>query len=36
MQVMYERETTIKLSNRVEVDDAYLWDENPEGKIGLG
>ena len=34
MQVMYERETTTRLSGRVEVDDAYLGGENPGGKAG--
>jgi ribosomal protein L37AE/L43A len=36
MQVMYERETTTRLSGRVEVDDAYLGGENPGGKAGRG
>jgi len=36
MQVMYERESTTRLSNRVEVDDAYLGGENPGGKSGRG
>ena len=36
MQVMFERESTTKLSNRVEVDDAYLGGENPGGKSGRG
>jgi len=36
MQVMYERESTTRLSNRVEVDDAYLGGENPGGKAGRG
>ena len=34
MQVMYERETTTRLSGRVEIDDAYLGGENPGGKAG--
>lgn len=36
MQVMFERESTTRLSNRVEVDDAYLGGENPGGKTGRG
>lgn len=36
MQVMYERESTTKLSGRVEIDDAYLGGENPGGKVGRG
>lgn len=36
MQVMYERESTTRLSGRVEVDDAYLGGENPGGKAGRG
>ena len=36
MQVMYERETTTKLSGRVEIDDAYLGGEHPGGKAGRG
>lgn len=36
MLVMYERETTTRLSGRVEVDDAYLGGENPGGKAGRG
>lgn len=36
MQVMYERETTTKLSGRVEVDDAYFGGEHPGGKAGRG
>jgi len=36
MPVMYERETTTRLSGRVEVDDAYLGGENPGGKAGRG
>lgn len=36
MQVMYERETTTKLSGRVEVDDAYFGGEHPGGKVGRG
>ncbi len=34
MQVMYARESTTKLSGRVEIDDAYLGGENPGGKAG--
>ena len=36
MQVMYERESTTRLSGRIEVDDAYLGGENPGGKAGRG
>lgn len=36
MQVMYERESTTRLSGRVEIDDAYLGGENPGGKAGRG
>ncbi len=36
MQVMYERETSTRLSGRVEIDDAYLGGENPGGKVGRG
>ena len=36
MQVMYERESSTRLSGRVEVDDAYLGGENPGGKVGRG
>jgi len=36
MQVMYERESSTRLSGRVEVDDAYLGGENPGGKAGRG
>lgn len=36
MQVMFERESTTRLSNRVEVDVAYLGGENPGGKAGRG
>jgi hypothetical protein len=36
MQVMFERESTTRLSNRVEIDDAYLGGENPGGKAGRG
>src|ERR1035437_1567161 len=36
MQVMFERESSTRLSNRVEVDDAYLGGENPGGKAGRG
>jgi len=36
MQVMCERESTIRLSGRVEIDDAYLGGEHPGGKVGRG
>lgn len=36
MQSMYEREQTTMLSERVEVDDAYLGGELPGGKAGRG
>jgi hypothetical protein len=36
MQVMYEREQTTMLSERIEVDDAYLGGELPGGKVGRG
>jgi len=36
MQVMYERESTTRLSGRVEIDDASLGGENPGGKAGRG
>ena len=36
MQVMCERESTTRLSGRVEVDDAYLGGEHPGGKAGRG
>ena len=36
MQVMYERESTTRLSGRVELDDAYLGGEKPGGKVGRG
>ncbi len=36
MQVMYERESTTRLCDRVEVDDAYLGGEFPGGKVGRG
>ncbi len=36
IQVMYERESSTRLSGRVEVDDAYLGGENPGGKAGRG
>ena len=36
MQVMCERESSTRLSGRVEVDDAYLGGENPGGKAGRG
>ena len=36
MQVMFERESTTRLSNRVEVDDAYLGGKLPGGKAGRG
>lgn len=36
MQTMYEREQTTMLSQRVEIDDAYLGGELPGGKAGRG
>jgi transposase-like protein len=36
MQVMYEREASTVLSERIEVDDAYLGGELPGGKVGRG
>jgi transposase-like protein len=36
MQIQFERESTTKLSGRVEIDDAYLGGENPGGKAGRG
>lgn len=36
MQVMYEREQSTVLSERIEVDDAYLGGELPGGKAGRG
>jgi len=36
MQVMFEREQSTKLSERVELDDAYLGGENEGGKRGRG
>jgi len=36
MQVMFERESTTRLSGRVEIDDAYLGGEHPGGKAGRG
>jgi hypothetical protein len=36
MQVMYDREQTTMLSERIEVDDAYLGGELPGGKVGRG
>lgn len=36
MQVMYERESTTRLSGRVEIDDAYLGGEHSGGKVGRG
>ena len=36
MQVMLERESTTKLSGRIEADDAYLGGEKPGGKAGRG
>jgi hypothetical protein len=36
VQVMYEREQSSVLSERVEVDDAYLGGELPGGKAGRG
>ena len=35
-QVMYERESSTRLSGRVEEDDAYLGGANPGGKAGRG
>ncbi len=36
MQVMHEREDTTVLSDRVEIDDAYLGGERTGGKVGRG
>ena len=36
MQVMFEREQSTKLSERVELDEAYLGGENQGGKRGRG
>lgn len=36
MQTMYEREQSTVLSQRVEIDDAYLGGELPGGKAGRG
>jgi len=36
MQVMYEREQSTMLSERVEIDDSYLGGELPGGKVGRG
>ena len=36
MQVMFERESTTRLSGRFEIDDAYLGGEHPGGKAGRG
>jgi len=36
MQVMHERESTTKLADRVEIDDAYLGGERTGGKVGRG
>lgn len=36
MEVMFEREQTTMLSERIEVDDAYLGGELPGGKVGRG
>ena len=36
MQVMHERESTTRLADRVEIDDAYLGGEHPGGKSGRG
>ena len=36
MEVMFEREQTTILCERVEVDDAYLGGELPGGKVGRG
>lgn len=36
MQVMYDREQSTKLSERIEIDDAYLGGELSGGKVGRG
>lgn len=36
MEVMFEREQTTILSERIEIDDAYLGGELPGGKVGRG
>jgi len=36
MEVMFEREQTTMLSERIEIDDAYLGGELPGGKVGRG
>jgi len=36
MEVMFEREQTTILSDRIEIDDAYLGGELPGGKVGRG
>lgn len=36
MQVMFEREQSTRLSERIEIDDAYLGGELPGGKVGRG
>ena len=36
MEVMFEREQTTRLSERIEIDDAYLGGELPNGKAGRG
>jgi len=36
MQVMHERENTMQLADRVEIDDAYLGGELTGGKVGRG
>lgn len=36
MNVMFEREQTTILSERIEIDDAYLGGELPGGKVGRG
>jgi transposase-like protein len=36
MQIMLEKESTTKLSGRIEADDAYLGGENSGGKAGRG
>jgi transposase-like protein len=36
MDVMFVREQTTLLSGRVEIDDAYLGGELPDGKVGRG
>ena len=36
MQVMLERETRTTLTDRVEIDDAYISGERTGGKVGRG